>query len=97
VNANMLLYWSMLAEACGMPVRYFDFGRSSIDSGTFRFKKQWGAEQVPLIWQFLLADGKTLPDLRPDSPRYRVMVACWKKLPVCLAGRVGPRIIGRLS
>ena len=97
LNANMLLYWSMLAEACQTPARHFDFGRSSIDSGAFRFKKQWGAQEVRLVWQFLLPDGKSMPELRPDSPRYQLMVACWKKLPLCLARRLGPAIISQLS
>ena len=97
LNANMLLYWSMLAEGCRIRAECFDFGRSSVDSGTYRFKKQWGAKEVPLFWQFLPAEGKGLPNMNPDSAKYRRMVACWKKLPVWAARWIGPRIIGRLS
>jgi len=97
LNANMLLYWAMLAEACRGGAPCFDFGRSTLDSGTYRFKKQWGADDTPLAWQFLLPPGKALPELRPDSPKYRLMVACWKRLPLPLAARLGPRIIAKLS
>lgn len=48
-NANMLLYWGMLKDACERGAPGFDFGRSTRDSGTHRFKKQWGAEDVPLV------------------------------------------------
>src|SRR6185369_10200078 len=41
---NMLLYWEALRRACAGGFRRFDFGRSTRDSGTHRFKQQWGAE-----------------------------------------------------
>ena len=93
---NMLLYWSMLQEACRSGARRFDFGRSTRDSGTFTFKKQWGAHEVPLFWHYLIPEGEALPELRPDSPKYRLMVAAWKRLPLCLARTLGPCIIGKL-
>ena len=94
---NMLLYWKMLAVSSDTGAACFDFGRSTPDEGTFRFKTQWGAEPVQLYWHFLMSEGKAMPDLRPDSPKYRFMVACWKKLPVRMARAIGPRIIGKLS
>ncbi len=95
--ANMLLYWEMLADACRRGSGVFDFGRSTRDAGTYRFKRQWGAEEVPLYWHFLLPEGRAVPELRPDSPKYRIMTACWRKLPLCLARTLGPRIIRKLS
>jgi hypothetical protein len=96
-NPNMLLYWTMLADAADRRAITFDFGRSTRDSGTWQFKRQWGPAERPLHWHYLLENGKALPDQRPDSPRYRLMVACWKRLPVGLARRLGPPIIGKLS
>jgi len=96
-GANRILYWSMLKYAAEAGLSTFDFGRSTVDSGTYGFKKEWGAEPVQLYWQYLLPEGKALPDQRPDSPKYRFMVACWKKLPLCVARTVGPRIIAKLS
>jgi FemAB-related protein (PEP-CTERM system-associated) len=97
LNTNMILYWSMLAEACRASTKSFDFGRSSRDSGTHMFKKQWGAVDIPLYWHFLLPPGKDLPDLNPDSPKYHLMVACWKKLPLPITRLLGPRLISKLS
>ena len=48
---NNLLYWEMVRWGCENGYRRFDFGRSSPDSGTYRFKKQWGAKEEPLHWQ----------------------------------------------
>ena len=43
-NANMFMYWHLLQRVIARGQGVFDFGRSSRDSNTFRFKKQWGAE-----------------------------------------------------
>ena len=94
---NLLLYWTMLAEACGDGPGRFDFGRSTRDSGTYSFKRQWGAEPVDLFWNYLLPEGEALPELRPDSGKFRLMTAAWKRLPLWLARGLGPWIIGRLS
>jgi serine/alanine adding enzyme len=93
---NMLLYWRMLAQSCDAGAGCFDFGRSTSDEGTFRFKRQWGAEPLPLYWHYLLPAGAEMPSLRPDSPKYRLMVACWRKLPLWAARAIGPRLIAKL-
>jgi hypothetical protein len=49
-NPNMLLYWSFLEYASNEGYAYFDFGRSTPDEGTYKFKAQWGAKPEPLHW-----------------------------------------------
>jgi FemAB-related protein (PEP-CTERM system-associated) len=95
--ANMLLYWSMLEDACRRQAPCFDFGRSTRNSGTYRFKVQWGAKEVPLYWFYILRPGDEIPDLRPESPKYRLARTLWRRLPLSLACLIGPRIIARLS
>lgn len=97
LNANMLLYWGMLKDGCRRGAPCFDFGRSTEGSGTHRFKKQWGAEDVPLCWQYLLPEGESIPDLNPESPKYRFLAACWRKLPLSLVRWMGPRLISKVS
>jgi len=53
-NPNMLLYWSFLAFAADQGFKNFDYGRSTLGEGTYKFKKQWGAELVALDWVDLL-------------------------------------------
>ncbi|BBM85086.1 FemAB family XrtA/PEP-CTERM system-associated protein [Candidatus Uabimicrobium amorphum] len=91
LSPNMLLYWNVLKFACEKNYRFFDFGRSSRDSGPHRFKKQWGAAEVPLNWQYWLADGN-LPQLNPQSKKFQMAISMWKKLPVGLANIIGPFI-----
>ncbi|MFA5864838.1 MAG: FemAB family XrtA/PEP-CTERM system-associated protein [Phycisphaerae bacterium] len=94
---NMLLYWSMLMESCARGINIFDFGRSTLGSGTWRFKKQWGAEESALYWHYLFPGDQQLPELRPDSAKYRFLTQCWRRLPVAMTRLAGPYIISRLS
>ncbi len=54
MNMNMLLYREVLGLCIRHGYRFFDFGRSSKDSGTYRFKKQWGAEPLQHYWHYWL-------------------------------------------
>src|SRR5690606_24095918 len=69
-NANMWMYHQLLVRAIERGSRAFDFGRSSQDSGTYRFKKQWGALPRPTVWQYHLRCGEAAI-LLPDQPRYQ--------------------------
>jgi FemAB-related protein (PEP-CTERM system-associated) len=90
--ANMLMYRHLIERAIARGQRVFDFGRSTVDGPTFKFKKQWGAEPHPATWQFAVREG-SLGDMRPDNPRYRRFIRLWQKLPVRLTQWVGPHIV----
>lgn len=90
LGLNMYFYWSVLEYAITRGYRVFDFGRSTKDSGTFRFKQQWGAVAAPLSWHYGLAEPGALPRLNPQNPKYRLAVAGWRRLPLPIANRLGP-------
>jgi len=90
---NDLLYWEAIRIAIAEGAGTFDFGRSTPGEGTYNFKKQWGAEPVPLYWQYLLEDGAALPELNPSNPKFRLAVKGWQRLPVALTRLLGPRIV----
>jgi FemAB-related protein (PEP-CTERM system-associated) len=94
---NMFLYWSMLDDACKHDAKFFDFGRSTKGAGTWQFKKQWGSVEVPLYWQYLMKPGTSAPMAPSESGSVGLAMAMWRKLPVSLAGRLGPYLIGKLS
>ena len=95
-GVNMYLYWCMVEYAENNGFQIFDFGRSTVDSGTFRFKKQWGAEVVPLYWHYWLRDGGNVPVLNTSNPKYELLINTWRKLPVWVTRLVGPRIVRNL-
>lgn len=90
---NMLLYWEAISWAARSGLRTFCFGRSTENSGPYHFKKQWGAVAVPLAWEYILAPGEALPNLRPENPAFLAARSVWKRFPVGLSKIVGPPIV----
>jgi serine/alanine adding enzyme len=91
--ANVLLYWDALRFAQESGAAVFDMGRSTPGEGTFRFKAQWGAEPVPLHWEYALLAGRGMPNVSPANPRFHLAIAVWQKLPLAVTTRVGPLIV----
>jgi FemAB-related protein (PEP-CTERM system-associated) len=89
---NMLLYGTVLKFACESGYREFDFGRSSVDSGTYQFKEQWGAKPVQLYWYYWLQEGSDLPEINPQNLKYHLAIEMWKRLPLGLTTLIGPLI-----
>jgi len=96
LSVNMLLYWESLKVAIGRGTKVFDFGRSTIHSGTYRFKKQWGAKPVQLCWNYWIKDGGVLPKINPENPKYSLAIKVWKRLPLPFSRLVGPLLVRNL-
>jgi serine/alanine adding enzyme len=90
--SNMLLYWETIRTACVEGYRYFDFGRSSRGSGTYRFKKQWGALESPLFWYTIPLHGRVSGVSADDGGVGTLLTQAWRHLPLTLTRRVGPHI-----
>lgn len=93
---NMLMYWSVLKFAISQRYEFFDFGRCTEHSGTYRFKQQWGAKPIPLYWDYCLGEGGEMPGLNPDNPKFKLLIAAWKKLPLFVSNLLGPAIVRSL-
>jgi FemAB-related protein (PEP-CTERM system-associated) len=91
--ANDFMYWEVMRRACERGYRLFDFGRSKIGTGAYAFKRNWGFEPTPLVYQFRLTAKQDVPDLNPLNPKFAFFVAAWKRLPLPLANRLGPLIV----
>lgn len=92
-SPNMLLYWQAMCLAIERGCRQFDFGRCTPGGGTWRFKRQWGAEERPLYWYYALAGGEAPPRVDPNNPRFAAMVQVWRRLPLWLTNTIGPVVI----
>jgi predicted N-acyltransferase len=87
--ANEALYWEAIQQAIRGGLRHFDFGRSQWDSGTFRFKRNWGAQPVPLYYQYILGRAGRVPTLADQQQHYALAVRLWQRLPLPMAGFLG--------
>jgi FemAB-related protein (PEP-CTERM system-associated) len=91
-NANSLMYWNLLERAIQRGQETFDFGRSTPETSVCSFKEQWGAKPEPAEWQYYVRAGNS-DDMRPDNPRYQMVIDLWKRLPVGLTRLIGPIIV----
>ena len=92
-SPNMLLYWSCLKFACEQGYGTFDFGRSTAEESTYKFKEQWGAAPSPMIWSYWVHDEAKIPDLTTRNPKYQLAIGIWKRLPLPVTQMLGPRIV----
>lgn len=93
IGVGMLLYWEIIKRAISKHYRNFDFGRSSVNSGTYKFKKQWGAVEKQLYWHYWLSPGTSMPKLSPDNAKYKMAIQVWKRLPLTITNAIGPSIV----
>lgn len=91
--ANDYMYWQLMEHARGRGYRVFDYGRSKIDTGSYRFKKHWGFEPEPLHYECHLVRAPALPDNSPTNPKYQRFIALWQRLPLGVVNWLGPRIV----
>lgn len=90
---NDLLYWEVIKYSIEKNFVKFDFGRSSPESGAYKFKEQWGAKPVQLYWQYWMREGVLPPELSPRNPKYAMAIKLWRMLPVWFTRIVGPGIV----
>jgi serine/alanine adding enzyme len=92
IAPNMLLYWGFMEQAVQQGLSTFNFGRCTPGSGTHRFKRQWGARDVPLWWYQYHRHGEASTP-SPDDARYSWGPRIWKHLPLRVANAAGPLIV----
>ncbi len=95
--ANDFKYWELMRRACERGLRVFDYGRSKRGTGSFDFKKNWGFEPAPLAYEYKLLKREAIPQNNPANPKYRAMIAVWRRLPRPVANALGPAIVRNLG
>lgn len=92
LRANDVMYYALMNHARARGYNHFDFGRSKIGSGAYHFKKNWGFEPEAKAYAIRTASGAAPRDINPNSPKYRLQIALWQKLPLSAANLLGPWI-----
>lgn len=90
-----ILHWETLKFGCEQGYHYVDLGRSSWDSGTFKFKSRWPAEPKPLYQQCYLqgiSDPPAVGNEMEENTKYRLFMNFWKRMPIPLTDIIGPQL-----
>ena len=97
MKGNDFMYWDLMCRAAAHGARIFDYGRSKRATGSYSFKKNWGFEPQPLHYEYHLVNAGKMPDVNPSNPRYRYLIALWKRLPLPVANLIGPLLARNLG
>ncbi|MBC9208298.1 FemAB family PEP-CTERM system-associated protein [Roseomonas aerophila] len=98
VAANDFMYWEVMRRAgAERGCRLYDFGRSKSGTGAFDFKKNWGFTPQPLHYCYRLGEGAVLAEHNPSNPKYKLLIAAWRHLPLPVANLLGPPIVRGLG
>lgn len=90
LSPNMMLYWNFLKFAADNGKKVFDFGRSTVNEGTYRFKKQWGAEPQTLYWYQARHGQEQERQTTGERRKYAALV--WEKMPEIMVDFLGPKL-----
>ena len=90
LKGNDFMYWEVMRRAVEKGCRIFDYGRSKVDTGSYRFKKHWGFEPEPLFYEVDLVKATQIPEINPLNPKYKFFIAAWKRLPLPVSQAIGP-------
>jgi predicted N-acyltransferase len=83
--AGYFIYWKTLEEVVKKGnFRIFDFGRSSFNGSTYRFKSQFGAEPIKI--DIISSQNEDV------YSKYSLASSIWKKLPKTFVDFLGPKI-----
>ena len=95
--ANDFKYWSLMRQAVARGCTVFDYGRSKRNTGSFDFKRNWGFEPEPLHYEFHLLRRTRIPENNPSNPKFRTLIAMWRRLPRRAVNTIGPAIVRHLG
>jgi len=96
-GCNDFMYWELMRRSVDEGLATYDFGRSKLGTGPFKFKKHWGFNPEPLPYEYYLVGADQVPDVNPNNPKYRLLVNTWRRLPMPLANLIGPPLARSLG
>jgi serine/alanine adding enzyme len=91
--AGNFLYFTILATLGAEGLRWLDMGRSLSGSGNEAFKMEWRPQKHELVEWYDMDTGGTLPGLNQQNPKFRLAQLIWRRLPLPIAGSIGPQLI----
>lgn len=88
---NNFMYWEAVKFSMQKGFRFLDLGRSPFDSGTYKFKQQWGADPVQLKYYRFCRSQKYSKPVKKDD--LSALVSVWKAMPGFIADAAGKILI----
>jgi FemAB-related protein (PEP-CTERM system-associated) len=92
-RANYCQYWGIVEWCCGKGIERFELGRSPKGSTHVQFKRKWGAEEVPVYYNYRVINPRKGYQSVSDPSRTQLLATgVWKRLPLALTRLIGPAV-----
>jgi len=82
--------WNLIKKAHELNYKYFDFGRSIINSDNLESKRRWGVNTMNLDYCYPISQRLNVSKLQPAN--YGKAANVWSKLPLTMTRFLGPRL-----
>jgi FemAB-related protein (PEP-CTERM system-associated) len=93
-SLNTYMYWNIIDFAMKNKFEIFDFGRSTLNEGTYNFKLQWGCVPDICYWyNYSLKKKVESSSPNANSAKSRLAVSVWKKMPLLFTNTMGPTLM----
>lgn len=99
LRSSHLLVWNTITYAFNHGFQWVDLGRCKKNSGSYVFKKDFGAEPRQLYQQSFLNGTSTPPSVgaaMEEDPGFRTFVKIWRLLPIQVTEYLGPKLRKRV-
>ncbi|HEX8036864.1 MAG TPA: GNAT family N-acetyltransferase [Ktedonobacterales bacterium] len=97
LSPNNLLMWEAMTLGCTQGYTQFDLGRTATaNEGLMGFKRGWGGEAVPLPYYYY-PQPAGLAATSESSQKFKVLTACWRRLPLPIAASLGGHLYKHLG
>lgn len=84
--------WEVIKYGCTNGYDHFDFGRCLCDTGAYGYKERWGGYSKQLYYQYYLNKSKMMPDTSQTNSKRKRFADIWRKMPIFMTDKLGPRI-----
>lgn len=91
-NPNNFMYLKLQEYGVEKGYKFFDFGRSRKDAGSYHFKINQGFEPTQLYYQYYLNKAKAIPDISPSNKAFGIAKNVWRHLPLPVTNWLGPAL-----
>jgi hypothetical protein len=92
--AEYRLYWELISRFASEGKRIFHSGRIPRTDQTDPYRLGWGGVQYDYYYQYYPDSSTTTTEYAKRKGRKRdLFESCWKKMPLTMAGFLGPRIV----
>jgi hypothetical protein len=89
------LYWDLISRFATEGYEIFHSGRVPKNQDTLDFRLGWGGTIYPYYYQYYPNSGDSTEFTTRRGLKRRLVSAGWKRLPLTIAKRLGPRLVRR--